>query len=52
MKCDTCDGTGTGRTEKDWCSICDGTGFLCDICGEAAEAGADTCDDCLEERLD
>lgn len=45
MKCQACKGSGNGGA----CLICDGSGQVCDICGEAAEVGADTCEDCLDE---
>lgn len=28
------------------CLRCDGTGHLCDTCGESADPGAALCDDC------
>jgi hypothetical protein len=39
MKCDDCDGTGKGGGEDGKpCFRCDGTGELCDVCGEAMDA--------------
>jgi len=49
MKCENCHGTGEGSTEFSACFICDGSGTLCDICGEASDADIDTCPDCEDE---
>ena len=50
MKCSQCDGEGVvDHPFTIRCGCCDGSGQLCDICGEAAEVGADTCEDCLDE---
>jgi hypothetical protein len=32
------------------CFRCDGTGSLCDTCGESCEPGSDECDGCAESR--
>ncbi len=48
MKCENCQGTGAVDSTFQ-CSICEGSGTTCDVCGEAAEVGADLCDDCQEE---
>ena len=49
MKCPDCDGSGDGGVDHHSCFLCDGSGTLCDRCGEAADAGAALCDECEEE---
>lgn len=50
MKCEACKGTGDGVKDSDGrCSICDGSGEVCDICGEATEPGQNICVACQEE---
>jgi|GEM_PF-4375504 len=47
MKCEACGGTGDGRVKGDRnCSICNGTGWVCDVCGESVDEGLDFCDAC------
>lgn len=55
MNCDNCDGTGQHPTDpKKSCDLCEGSGMLCDVCGEACEEwrkgagreGRDTCKSC------
>lgn len=51
MKCESCDGTGDGLTLGDRrCSACNGTGNICDVCGESCETGLDICEQCLKEE--
>jgi hypothetical protein len=43
MNCHQCDGN------DEQCLACDGTGHVCDICGEACpEVGMDLCAKCME----
>ena len=50
MNCQACDGTGDGRKFGDRnCSICNGSGSVCDVCGEAVAEGEDLCGECLTE---
>jgi hypothetical protein len=52
MICDNCDGTGKSQTGSGCnCFICNGTGHLCDVCGERCERGSHVClaDDCQEQ---
>lgn len=50
MKCEACDGSGDGLAQGDGkCSICRGTGTVCDTCGESCPQtldGPDICADC------
>ncbi len=51
MNCQACDGTGDGRKFGDRnCSICNGSGSVCDVCGEAVAEGEDVCGECEGER--
>jgi RecJ-like exonuclease len=56
MFCNHCDGTGKARFNNP-CLICEGTGHLCDVCGEkAGEIGTMLqpvdclCDACAESH--
>ena len=52
MKCESCNGTGDGAKKNDHnCSICNGTGCLCDGCGESCEIESNICELCLEEQI-
>lgn len=47
MTCIYCEGTGDGKKPGDGnCSICDGTGHVCDICGDPCEDGEYLCIEC------
>jgi len=47
MECEFCNGSGDGLKPGDGrCSICNGSGEVCDVCGEATEAGQNICDRC------
>ena len=51
MKCEACNGLGDGAKKGDKnCSLCNGTGEVCDICGESTETAQNICDLCQEER--
>ena len=45
MECQDCDGSGYGAKDTD-CLTCNGTGNICDVCGESCEAGTDICFGC------
>jgi len=50
MICKDCDGKGNftcykGGEEVE-CLVCNGTGSICDICGESCESGMDKCENC------
>lgn len=48
MDCQACNGTGDGRKFGDRnCSICNGSGSVCDVCGEVVDAGECICRECL-----
>lgn len=50
MKCEDCDGTGESEIKGKPCFVCNGTGEMCDVCGEAVdEAGQNICDACQAE---
>jgi len=50
MKCESCDGKGKDDAGKT-CFACDGSGEICDICGEASEEpGANVCKECANEQ--
>lgn len=42
-KCESCDGSGKGSNDEQDCFDCNGTGEMCDVCGEAINACL--CDD-------
>jgi RecJ-like exonuclease len=45
MKCERC--FGTGHLFGDECAECDGSGYVCDICGDPLPIrGARLCDQC------
>ena len=46
MDCVDCKGTGKSANEGQGCFVCNGTGLMCDVCGEAI----DVCDGCLEHE--
>lgn len=47
MNCIACDGTGDGLKFGDKnCSICDGSGCVCNVCGEAVDEGESLCREC------
>ena len=47
MKCDSCGGSGDGIKKGNGnCSVCDGTGEVCEYCGEPTEAGQNVCEEC------
>lgn len=48
MKCNSCDGTGESANKGQNCFECNGSGLICDECGEAAE-DSDTCESCMAE---
>ena len=53
MECPDCGGSGygpVGETRNDDCSVCKGTGNLCDVCGESCESGEDKCAACKHKR--
>jgi RecJ-like exonuclease len=51
MKCELCNGTGDGATKGlKGCSVCNGSGEVCDICGEATEPGQNICDECENDE--
>ncbi len=47
MTCIACNGTGDGiKHGEAACIVCEGTGHICDKCGEFCEEGMDICSDC------
>lgn len=49
MKCPHCDEDGGEENSPLRCSVCGGTGHLCDICGEAVDdPGDEICEQCRE----
>ena len=49
MICKDCDGKGDFKSKSGddiECLACNGTGSLCDVCGEPCEAGMDRCENC------
>lgn len=51
MKCEACNGTGKSSENEQDCFLCDGSGELCDKCGEAsAEPGENICSKCRDEQ--
>lgn len=52
MKCHNCDGLGDGGNGQDTCFICNGSGTLCDICGEPSDADIETCYECEAEAFE
>lgn len=48
MICIYCEGTGVEpKTRLDKCGICQGTGYVCDMCGESIPDDGDyLCEDC------
>lgn len=50
MKCEDCNGTGESSKAGKPCFICDGSGELCDVCGEASEPGQNVCEECDSEQ--
>jgi hypothetical protein len=53
MICIACNGTGDGSKHGEKaCMLCDGTGHVCDICGESCETGMDLCINCDNEQED
>ena len=53
MKCEVCLGSGDSRVKGDKkCLLCNGSGELCDVCGEAVEEpGQNICDLCYVEQV-
>jgi RecJ-like exonuclease len=50
MECPDCKGTGKSDPHC-ICFRCDGSGELCDVCGESCEEiGQNVCDSCTRER--
>lgn len=45
MECDDCDGTGESANPGQACFICDGTGEMCDACGESFAVCDGSCRD-------
>jgi hypothetical protein len=53
MKCESCQGTGDGlKTGDGNCSECNGSGTVCDVCGDPAETGQTMCEDGLLEEAE
>ena len=53
MKCEACNGTGKSAKKDQSCFMCNGTGSMCDICGEAVnDAGMDLCSACMEREIE
>lgn len=51
MTCIACNGTGDGiKHGEKACILCDGTGNVCDQCGESCEDGMDLCVKCETEK--
>ncbi len=48
MKCENCQSAGVVDSTFQ-CLVCEGSGQVCDVCGEAAEVGADLCEECRNE---
>jgi hypothetical protein len=46
MECESCKGEQGKR-----CLLCNGTGHVCDKCGEPAEDSGGMCMDCIDEEL-
>jgi len=47
MTCKNCQGTGESPVNPNLpCIICDGSGSLCDVCGESCDTGLDLCPSC------
>lgn len=46
MECPDCE----GKDKK--CIRCNGSGYICNVCGEATDDGSDICDECEEEEDD
>lgn len=50
MNCHDCEGSGESNNPGQCCFFCNGSGTLCDRCGEpCAEAVESLCDRCQEE---
>ncbi len=51
MICIACNETGDGiKHGEQACMLCDGTGHVCDICGESCEESMDICIRCENEQ--
>jgi len=51
MQCEDCKGTGESANKGEACFMCNGTGTVCDKCGEASEEeGMDVCMSCVAEE--
>lgn len=51
MKCDSCEGTGKSANKGQACFLCNGSGSMCDVCGEACDdRGQNVCTKCQEEE--
>ena len=51
MECPACNGTGDGIKKGDRnCSVCAGSGHICDVCGESCEPGATLCAACEDGK--
>ena len=49
MICEDCGGRGDFEDDSGAeieCLACNGSGSLCDVCGEPCESGMDKCEDC------
>lgn len=49
MRCEACKGTGLNANNKP-CAWCEGTGTMCDYCGESCAKGFNLCELCQQEE--
>lgn len=46
MTCNECDGSGEGKGGQKTCRVCNGTGSVCEYCGDPVDSGDNVCEKC------